>query len=174
MANWRNYRFHLHKIAEVPVHRHEGSTHEDEHRAVAEAKKVADARLAEAKDMADSKIAETAKTVEVGRKADRKAVDRRLLILYILIIVVFASVLGIVRNDQQESDRERIAFENAIVMNCEANQENTENFNDLIDRLLETYQASTVLTPEERQQRIDFFTPAKGEVPKCPPQILDE
>jgi cobalamin biosynthesis Mg chelatase CobN len=207
MARWSNYKFHLHKIAELPVHHHEGTTHEDEHEAVAVAKAAADLELAAAKQEVANQVAvarvkveekveeERAKVeerveeerakVEAGVAAAkrevqaehvsaRRAMDKRLLVLYVLIIVVFASVLGIVRNEQRQSDEDRIQFENAIVDNCVANKRNTENFNNLIDRLLQTYADSPVLSEEERQQRIDFFTPAKGEVPECPPKFLEE
>ena len=98
--------------------------------------------------------------------------DRRLLILF-LACVTALTWLGVQQRSVDQAvaraNRDREHFERAIIDNCRTNQKNTEKFNAFVDRIIASYATSPVLTPAQRQQRVDFFSGAKQSVPLCPP-----
>lgn len=90
----------------------------------------------------------------------------RMLTLYVVMVVLLAGFAYV----YQRAESDRRSFERKIVANCISNRDNTVRFNAFIDRLVDTYQTSRVLTEAEKEQRTKFFAAAKGRVPECPPR----
>lgn len=81
-------------------------------------------------------------------------------------LVLVLVVLGVLYQ-RSESDRHR--FERAVIANCELNRANTIAFDHFIDKLIESYRTSPVLTPKQQRERAAFFVEVKQQVPTCPP-----
>jgi hypothetical protein len=90
-----------------------------------------------------------------------RATRIRQLVLYSLLVLLLAYVTAI----SVQANRNQ----HALIANCYAVQTNARNFNALVDRIVNTYATSPVLSPAQRQSRIAFFDGAKQTVPKCPP-----
>lgn len=95
-----------------------------------------------------------------------KLTDRRLILLYVLVVALWVGLLVMVQRDVEASHR----FERAVVENCEANRKNTVGFNDFLDKLITSYQSSPLLNERQRRLRSAFLATAKQTVPTCPPR----
>lgn len=94
--------------------------------------------------------------------------DRRLLLLYVVNILVFAVLFGLLRSEQRESDRARASFERATVATCRVGAENAQSLDVLIDRIVQAVQASPMLPRAEKEQRISLYLSGRPEIPTCP------
>jgi hypothetical protein len=117
--------------------------------------------MTEDRDIADVRDALAQVLGEHKVRVTTRAARIRQLILYTLLILVLAYVTTI----SVKADRNQ----HALIANCYATQANARNFNALVDRVVQTYKTSPVLTPEQRKSRIAFFDGAKQTVPHCPP-----
>jgi tellurite resistance protein len=108
-----------------------------------------------------------------ARKLKEK-MDRRLLILYALLVVVIAVSLTYIQYDNHRSEDQRAKFEHAVVENCEIGQKNTEAFNDLLNRLIEAVKQNPNYTDAEKAKAAKFYESGKQTVPECPPVAVEE
>lgn len=99
----------------------------------------------------------------------KAAIDRRLLILYIVLAAVLAASLTYIVYDNNRAETAQAKFELAVIRNCEQGQKNTQAFNDLLDRLVEAVQQNKGYTDAQRQRAVDFYESGRQTVPPCPP-----
>lgn len=103
-----------------------------------------------------------------------RSTDRRMLIMFGLLIASLAVVFVIQeRTDSRERKNTEI-FRIAIIANCEEIRQNAIDFNSFIDDLVETFDASPLLPEAERNRRVDLFSSAKSDIPTCPPSLAEK
>lgn len=115
-------------------------------------------------DLIDYEIREA--LAQALRERKVRLTDRRLLILYGML--VFVLIMGGLLFQRSNADRHR--FEHAVITNCTQNRTNTIAFDHFIDKLVQSYATSPVLTPKQRRERAAFFAEVRQEVPTCPPK----
>jgi hypothetical protein len=93
----------------------------------------------------------------------------RQILLYVVMTLTFIIVIATATYFVQQREESRIAFQHQITTNCYTSRKNTQNLNAALDQLIESARTNKILTPQERAQRIAFYTQIKGEVPDCPP-----
>jgi len=105
---------------------------------------------------------------------ERAKIDRRLLILYGLLVVLLAAFLFYVKESDAKIEESRAKFETAIVENCEIGLKNTTAFNDLLDRLVEAVKVNPNYSVAERAKAIKFYESGRQTLPECPPAKVKE
>lgn len=90
-----------------------------------------------------------------------RMIYRRMLVLFVAFVAATTLVLYLITQAQHR-------FERGVVVSCHASQVNARNFNELIDRITDTYKTSPVLTPAQRRDRVAFFRGSKQQIPVCP------
>ena len=88
-----------------------------------------------------------------------------MLLLY-LVTIILLIWLGVT---QQQSERDRREFEQATIVNCEANQKNTVNFNAFIDTLISQIKKDPDRSAARKREAELFYSRAIQTVPQCPP-----
>ena len=96
-------------------------------------------------------------------------VDRRLLSLYVMLAIVIGVALTYIHYDQNRYASDRKEFEYAVIINCNANRDNTLAFNSLLDNLIYATRTSDVLTDEQKRVRVGIYERGIMAVPTCPP-----
>lgn len=91
---------------------------------------------------------------------------RRMLVLYVVLVLVLAVVLGMYRRNEEA----RRHFERAIVVNCNANRANTVRFNETMDVIIERLKKTTTATPAQKAEGVRLYSRLKSPVPDCPPR----
>ena len=98
-----------------------------------------------------------------------RRLDRKLLLLYVMLAVVIGVSLSYIQYDQIRYASDRSQFEHAVVVNCNANRDNTTAFNSLLDNLIYATRTSDLLTDEQKRVRIGIYERGIMAVPTCPP-----
>lgn len=105
---------------------------------------------------------------------ERRKIDRRLLVLYLILVALVCGAVFYVDWDLDRYAKARAEFERAVIINCESNQRNTRALNDLLDGIIRSVQASDNLTPGEKAVRIAFYESGRQDVPDCPPSSVED
>jgi hypothetical protein len=90
-----------------------------------------------------------------------KLTDRRLLLLYVLVIAAFIALGALVQ--ARTSDRD------GLIGACQDTRQNAVTLNKALDQLALSAQTSPILTRAERAQRAKFYDGLHQTVPTCPP-----
>lgn len=110
--------------------------------------------------------------------------DKRLLIIYLVVILILAVVLTYVtvyvkslhnaqRDIKQSQDqinqgqRQIEVNQRAVKANCEAQNASAQKFNTFIDQAIANANNTTGLTPEQKQAAIDRYAPLHEAILDC-------
>lgn len=100
----------------------------------------------------------------------RSDVDRRLMVLYLILLVILGISLFFFQRSAQRAEDSRHEFEKKIVANCETIQQNTKTFNSFVQVIIQRVKENPDLTPKEQDQAMKLYQGLIQQVPECPPR----
>jgi hypothetical protein len=99
----------------------------------------------------------------------KSKMDRRLLILYGLLVFILAAALTYIQYDLRKTNEARHQFEDAIIENCQVGLKNTRAFNELIETARRAVAQNPDLNAAERRFRLEAYEKVTQIEPECPP-----
>lgn len=103
-------------------------------------------------------------------KKYRSDVDRRLMVLYFVLLVILGISLFFFQRAAQRDENARHQFETKIIINCETSKQNTETFNDFVHVIIQRVQENPDLDKKEKSDAVKLYTGLLQQVPVCPPR----
>lgn len=100
----------------------------------------------------------------------RSDINRRLMVLYLVLIVILGLSLLFFQRAAQRAEDSRHEFETKIVINCQTIQQNTKTFNSFVRVIVQRVKENPDLTQKEKDQAMKLYSGLIQQVPECPPQ----